>query len=73
VVEGRPDSAAEVVDTVGTGDGFSAVWIAGLLRDWDVATTLDRALDFAARICTLRGATTRDRSLYGRTTAGWHD
>jgi fructokinase len=73
VVEGRPDPVAEVVDTVGAGDGFSAVWIAGLLSGWDVATTLERALGFAARICTLRGATTRDRSFYERTTAGWHD
>jgi fructokinase len=70
-VAGRPPAAVDVVDTVGAGDAFSAVWIAGLLDGWDTETTLIRALDFAAAICGLRGATTDDRELYDRHRAAW--
>jgi fructokinase len=54
----------EVVDTVGAGDAFSAVFILGLERGWLARVTLERALDFAAAVCGLPGATTRDRRLY---------
>ena len=54
----------EVVDTVGAGDAFSAVFILGLARGWPARVTLRRALDFAAAVCRLPGATTRDRRLY---------
>lgn len=47
---------AELVDTVGAGDGFSAVCIMGSLRRWPVAMTLERANSFAAAICGIRGA-----------------
>ncbi|MEX1312146.1 MAG: PfkB family carbohydrate kinase [Candidatus Sulfomarinibacteraceae bacterium] len=70
-VAGRPPAAVDVVDTVGAGDAFSAVWIAGLLEGWDTETTLIRALDFAAAICGLRGATTDDRELYDRHRTAW--
>ncbi len=43
-------------DTVGAGDGFAAVCILGLLRGWPDAITLPRANDFAAAMCTIRGA-----------------
>ena len=56
----------EVVDTVGAGDAFSSVFILGLMMGWPSALTLERALDFAAAVCTLSGATTEDRSLYSR-------
>ncbi|MFA5371551.1 MAG: PfkB family carbohydrate kinase, partial [Sideroxydans sp.] len=45
-----------VVDTVGAGDGFSAVFILGMMRAWPVALTLERAHVFAATICEIRGA-----------------
>jgi len=68
---GRPPGSVEVVDTVGAGDAFSAVWIAGLLHRWSTATTLVRALDFAASICGIRGATTRDRRIYEERLEEW--
>jgi fructokinase len=47
---------ASVVDTVGAGDGFAAVYMLGLLRRWPVAKTLKRANTFAAALCEIRGA-----------------
>lgn len=70
-VAGRPPEQVEIVDTVGAGDAFSAVWIVGLLRGWSPATTLVRALDFAAAICGIRGATTTDRRLYDLHLEAW--
>lgn len=55
-----PRQAAEnptpVVDTVGAGDAFAAVFLIGLTLDWPIQITLDRAHAFAAKICGLRGA-----------------
>ncbi|MDH4233988.1 MAG: carbohydrate kinase [Gallionella sp.] len=45
-----------LVDTVGAGDGFSAVCILGLLLRWPLAVTLERANSFASAICEIRGA-----------------
>jgi len=53
-----------LVDTVGAGDAFSAVVITGLINGWDWKTILDRAAGFAAKVCTLRGATTQDKGFY---------
>lgn len=47
---------ATVVDTVGAGDGFSAVYMLGLLWRWPMAKTLERANAFAAALCEIRGA-----------------
>jgi fructokinase len=52
---GNPPLAA-VTDTVGAGDGFAAVYILGALRRWTPARTLERANQFAAAICEIRGA-----------------
>jgi len=47
---------ATVVDTVGAGDGFAAVYILGALRHWPMENMLARANTFAAAICGIRGA-----------------
>lgn len=60
-----------VTDTVGAGDAFSAVLLAGLLHDWPLATTLARAAEFAAMVCTLRGAVAADPAHYARWRAQW--
>ena len=70
-IAGRPPLAVDVVDTVGAGDAFSAVWIAGSLGGWPPETTLVRALEFAAEMCTIRGATTADRRLHDRHLEMW--
>ncbi len=59
-----PTTSAEVVDTVGAGDAFSAITLLGLLNGWDKITTLQRAQDFARYIVTQRGATPSNISVY---------
>lgn len=53
-----------VVDTVGAGDSFSAVTLVGLLRGWDLQSSLERANGFAAHICQVRGAVPADLAFY---------
>ena len=60
----RPQARTEVVDTVGAGDALSAVMILGLLRNWPLQLTLDRAQAFASAIVGRRGATVRDAAFY---------
>ncbi|MFP3874139.1 MAG: carbohydrate kinase family protein [Thiohalophilus sp.] len=59
-----PVEVGRLVDTVGAGDGFSAVWLAGLLRDWSDEVKLQRAVEFASAICRLRGAINQDEAFY---------
>ena len=54
----------EMVDTVGAGDGFSAMTIAGILQGWDYIKTLEAASLFASKICGLRGAISKERAFY---------
>jgi fructokinase len=53
-----------LVDSVGAGDGFSAVFILGMLRAWPMALTLERADAFAAALCEIRGAVPDHREFY---------
>ncbi|MCF1182165.1 PfkB family carbohydrate kinase [Marichromatium gracile] len=59
-----PQPAQEVIDTVGAGDAFAAVTILGLLQDWPLQATLERAQAFASRIVAQRGATAAEPDLY---------
>ncbi len=62
-----------IVDSVGAGDAFSAVAIAGLLSDWPMATLLERADAFARRVLGIRGAVPEDNHLYEQAKAGWKE
>jgi len=70
-LEGAPPQTVEVVDTVGAGDAFSAVALLGLMHDWAPEQLLERALAFAAAVCTLRGATTADPEFYAPFCRDW--
>lgn len=61
-----------LVDTVGAGDAYSAVAILGILRRWKTEVTLQRASQFAAAICTVRGAVPSDQSFYQPFLKEWH-
>ena len=71
LLEEAPLAVSGVVDTVGAGDAFSAVALLGMLRGWSLLDTLQRALEFAARICTIRGATVQDDALYHDYLSRW--
>lgn len=58
-------------DAVGAGDAFASVAIIGSRNGWPWALTLERALQFAAAVCTLQGATTPDPDFYARASRHW--
>ena len=58
-------------DPVGAGDAFASVVILGVLKAWPWPVTLERALGFAARVCTLQGATTADADFYTAARRSW--
>lgn len=60
----KPQVVDNIVDTVGAGDAFSAVFIHGLLSGWSIPDTLNRAQAFASQIIALRGATSSDPGFY---------
>ena len=56
-----------VIDTVGAGDAFSAIFLLGKMRGWPLGVTLARANEFAGAICAIPGAVPRDLGFYD----GW--
>jgi fructokinase len=59
-----PTPAAHFEDTVGAGDAFTAVYLHGLINNWNVDETIAAAQSFASQIVGIRGATSQDKSLY---------
>lgn len=68
---GQAVAVKALVDTVGAGDAFSAVTLLGLHRGWSLENTLSRALDFAAALCSIRGASPQDPGLYAFYLGKW--
>lgn len=64
IAEGQPVPVEDIADTVGAGDAFSAVTIAGILQGKSIQSTLDQALSFASAVCQQRGATANNPTLY---------
>jgi fructokinase len=60
-----------VIDTVGAGDAFSAIFLLGRARGWALAQTLARANEFAGAICAIPGAVPRDTAFYEKWMARW--
>lgn len=57
ITRGAPvESGFPVIDTVGAGDAFAAVFMLGLLNQWDAPITLLRAGTYASAMCGVRGA-----------------
>ncbi|UGQ45996.1 PfkB family carbohydrate kinase [Massilia endophytica] len=54
----------KLVDTVGAGDAFSAVFLHGHVQGWDLVLTMARANAFAGAICSLSGAVPPDMAFY---------
>lgn len=64
-------TAVEVVDSVGAGDAFAAVFLLGLERHWPLSRTLERAHQFAAALCTQRGAIPESADFYRPFIEAW--
>lgn len=60
-----------VIDTVGAGDAFSAIFLLGRALGWPLAQTLTRANEFAGAVCAIPGAIPRDMDFYDRWVARW--
>jgi fructokinase len=60
-----------VLDTVGAGDAFSAIFLLGRSRGWPLEQTLARANEFAGAICAVSGAVPRDIGFYDKWVARW--
>jgi fructokinase len=71
VAESGPVEPGPVVDTVGAGDAFAAVSIAGLLRGWAADETVRRAQSFAQLIVAQRGALLHDDMIYRSLRETW--
>ncbi|MCU7906342.1 MAG: carbohydrate kinase [Candidatus Thiodiazotropha sp. (ex Epidulcina cf. delphinae)] len=71
VIEITPEKHLDLIDTVGAGDGFSAVLLLGLTLDWPLRLTLERAQAFASAIVGQRGATVKEPSFYQTFADDW--
>ncbi|HEX8479700.1 MAG TPA: PfkB family carbohydrate kinase [Telluria sp.] len=60
-----------VIDTVGAGDAFSAIFLLGRIRGWPLDVTLARANAFAGAICAIPGAIPGDMGFYDKWMMGW--
>jgi len=59
-----PEPVDDVVDTVGAGDAFTSVMVAGLVNAWPLQETMQRAQWLASRIVGIRGALPESTELY---------
>lgn len=60
----QPEPITHVMDTVGAGDAFSAIFIHGIIAEWTVPKILNEAQEFAGRIIGVRGAISTDPDFY---------
>ncbi len=66
-----PPRITHFIDAVGAGDGFAAILILGLLNQWPLELTMERAQAFASAIVGQRGATSRDARFYRAFRQAW--
>jgi fructokinase len=59
-----PADLIKVVDSVGAGDAYAAMLVAGMLKNWSPQVILERASLFASRICEIKGAIPQSSSFY---------
>lgn len=62
---------APLIDSVGAGDAFSTAMMLGILKQWDIQTTLIRANQLASAICTVRGAAPLNMGFYQPFKSDW--
>jgi fructokinase len=60
----KPKGNISIMDTVGAGDAFSSVLLLGLMNDWSLHITMQRAQEFASAVVGQRGAISQDNEFY---------
>jgi fructokinase len=70
-IQVSPGRNVDKVDTVGAGDAFTSVIILGLVNQWPLQLTLQRAQDFASKIVGQQGATVADEAFYRPFVVDW--
>jgi len=60
----KPQENIAIMDTVGAGDAFSSVLLLGIMNNWPLHITMQRAQEFASAVVGQRGAITLDKSFY---------
>ncbi|MCY0915363.1 PfkB family carbohydrate kinase [Massilia antarctica] len=71
VVHADTVKPARMVDTVGAGDAFSAIFLLGRERGWPLELTLARANEFAGAVCAIAGAVPAETAFYAPYVARW--
>jgi fructokinase len=71
VVDHQACQPAQFVDSVGAGDAFAAVFLAGRARGWEMPLVLARANAFAGAICGIAGAVPPDAAFYDPWRQAW--
>jgi fructokinase len=61
-----------VIDTVGAGDAFASTFIIGLLSGWELPVLMQRANQFAAAICGIRGGAPQHLDFYTPFKQAWN-
>lgn len=70
-VDHQTGKPAQFVDSVGAGDAFAAVFLAGRARGWEMPLLLARANAFAGAICGIAGAVPQDPAFYAPWRKAW--
>lgn len=55
---------SNIVDTLGAGDAFAAIFCIGYMKKWEISKTNKLANEFAAEICKISGALPKEDDLY---------
>ncbi|MDR3393056.1 MAG: carbohydrate kinase [Sulfuriferula sp.] len=64
-------ASIRIADTVGAGDGFAAVFILGMFKNWSAEQVLLRADGFARALCGIPGAIPHDDAFYDPFRKAW--
>lgn len=69
--EHRSKNTNKIIDTVGAGDAFSAVYLLGALHQWPIVLRLERANAFACAMCEVNGAAPASLDFYDQFIESW--
>jgi fructokinase len=68
----KPLENIPIMDTVGAGDAFASVLLLGLMKEWSLHITMQRAQEFASAVVGQRGAITHDTNFYQNFSTRWN-